>query len=62
MELILTEEEREFVVQVLEQRHRDMVKEISHTDHHHFKEVLKRKALVLESVLARLETHQAVLT
>ena len=53
-ELILSEEERELMRDILEERHRTLLVEISHTDHHHFKLVLRKKAEMLESVLSRI--------
>jgi hypothetical protein len=53
-ELVLNEEERELILDTLEERHRTLLVEISHTDHHHFKLVLRKKAAMLESVLSRL--------
>lgn len=53
-ELILSEEERELMQEILEERHRTLLVEISHTDHHHFKLVLRKKAEMLESVLSRI--------
>lgn len=50
MELKLTVEERDLLLQVLEEHHRDLVWEIAHTDHHHFKQVLKIKAKLLEGL------------
>lgn len=57
--LTLTEEECELIQEVLEERHRAMLFEIAHTDHHHFKVVLKKKADLLESVLQRFMAHAA---
>jgi len=51
--LALSEEERELIREILEERHRTLLVEISHTDHHHFKTVLRKKAELLESVLSR---------
>ena len=53
-ELILNEEERELISEILEERHRTLLIEIAHTDHHHFKVILKKKAELLELVLGRL--------
>jgi hypothetical protein len=53
-ELMLNQEERELIRDILEERHRTILVEISHTDHHHFKLVLRKKAQLLESVLSRL--------
>jgi hypothetical protein len=51
--LTLTEEERDLMQEILEERHRTLLLEISHTDHHHFKVVLRKKAEMLESLLNR---------
>jgi len=53
VQVTLTEDERELVQEILEERHRTLLFEISHTDHHHFKGVLRKKAELLESVLSR---------
>jgi hypothetical protein len=55
--LTLNEEESELIQEILEERHRTMLMEISHTDHHHFKVVLRKKAEVLESILNRFAVH-----
>ena len=55
--LTLSEEERELIQEILEERHRTLLMEISHTDHHHFKAVLRKKAELLESVLNRFMVH-----
>lgn len=54
MELILTTEEHELLLSILEQRHRELQTEISHTDHHEFKVLLRRHETLLESMLSRL--------
>ncbi|MBZ5680127.1 MAG: hypothetical protein LAO24_08475 [Acidobacteriia bacterium] len=57
LSLSLTDEERDLVQEVLEERHRTLLLEIAHTDHHHFRTVLRKKAELLESVLSRLMVH-----
>jgi hypothetical protein len=57
--LTMSEEEEELVQEVLEERYRTFLKEISHTDHHDFKVELRKKADLLESVLNRLLTRAA---
>lgn len=52
--LTLSEEEKDLVLDILEESHRTLLMEISHTDHHHFKSVLRKKAELLELVLSRL--------
>jgi len=51
--LTLSEEEQDLIQEILEEQHRTLLLEIAHTDHHHFKTVLQKKAEVLESVLSR---------
>ena len=55
--LPLTDDEKDLVQEILEERHRTLLLEIAHTDHHHFKTVLRKKADALESILSRLEVH-----
>ena len=54
MELILTTDEQELLLGILEQRRRELQKEISHTDHHDFKLALRKNEKLLESILSRL--------
>jgi hypothetical protein len=61
MELTLTVEEKDLVVEILGQSHRELLREISHTDHHEFKLVLRRKEKLLESVVNRLRVLQPAL-
>ena len=56
MELRLNNEEQELLLTILEQRHRELQREISHTDHHQFKQALRRNEQLLESVLSRLRS------
>jgi hypothetical protein len=61
MELTLTVEERDLVLEILGQSHRELLREISHTDHHEFKIALRRKEKLLESVVSRLRVMQTEL-
>ena len=54
MELSLNADERELLLQILEQRHLELQKEISHTDHRDFKQTLRRNEGLIESMLSRL--------
>jgi hypothetical protein len=56
MELTLTAEEHELLTSILEQRHRELMKEFWHTDHREYKELLRRQERLLESLLTRLRT------
>ena len=57
LSITLNEEERELIQEVLEERHRTLLMEISHTDHHDFKVGLRKKAELLENVLSRFMVH-----
>lgn len=54
MGLTLTTEEGELLLNILEQRRRELRKEISHTDHHEFKEILRKNDGLIESILTQL--------
>lgn len=57
MELTLTTEEHELLLNILEQRHRELMKDIWHTDHREYKELLRRHEKLLDSILSRLRMH-----
>jgi len=52
--LTLNEEERELVLEILEEHHRRLLREISRADHHDFKVVLQKKEKVVDELLGRL--------
>ncbi len=54
MEVSLTASERELLLEVLEERHRELLREISRADHHGFKIGLKENAGLIESMLTKL--------
>ncbi|MFP5277761.1 MAG: hypothetical protein ACLGPM_11640 [Acidobacteriota bacterium] len=54
MELILSEEEQDFLCNILEQHHRELLKEIAHTDSREFKQGLRRDEQLLDSLVCRL--------
>lgn len=56
MNLSLNSEERELLLELLEERQRVMLREISRADHHEFRESLKKNEQVLESVITRLRS------
>ena len=55
MELTLTTDEQELLLGILGKRHRELQKEIAHTDHHEFKLALRKNEKLLESILSRLQ-------
>lgn len=58
MELTLTTAEGEFLLEILEEHHRELFREIAGTDHREFRSVLKHKERLLESVVNKLEMLQ----
>lgn len=54
MELILNTEEQELLLRILEQCHRELLKEIAHADHHEFKQGLRKNEKLLDSMVSRL--------
>lgn len=56
MELILNSEERELLLALLEERQKVLLREISRSNHHEFRQSLQRNERVLESVIARLRS------
>ena len=56
MSLIVTEAEREFLLELLEARHRSMLHELHHTDTLDYKELLESKVEILENLKEKLKT------
>ena len=55
MELTLTSAEGEFLLEVLEEHHRELLREIARATHHEFKVALKNKEGLLDSTLRKLK-------
>lgn len=55
--LTLSDEERELLFEILEERHRALLREIWHTDHREFKLSLQKKERLLGSLLNRFMVH-----
>jgi hypothetical protein len=60
MELTLTPDEGELVTEILVERQRELLREISRAAHHDFKQELKRKENLLESILQKVGAAQSV--
>lgn len=58
MELRLTLEQQQLIADVLRQHQRELMMEISHTDHRELKTRLRERARVLEDVLEKLGVSQ----
>ncbi len=55
MELMLNAEEQELLIGILERRRRELAKEIPHTDHRDFKDMLRKNEGLIDSILQRLQ-------
>ncbi len=60
MDLMLSTEERDVLAEILNERERLLKKEISHTDSREFKVLLRKKEMVLDSILGRLQAREMV--
>jgi hypothetical protein len=58
MEFSINSEEREFLLELLEERQREMLREISRSHHRQFRQSLKRNEQILEGVIVRLRSLQ----
>jgi len=56
VEVSLTASERDLLLEILEERHRELLREISRAEHHDFKAELKGNATLIESMLSKLRT------
>jgi hypothetical protein len=55
MEMRFTAEEAELLIAILEERQREVLREISRTMHHEFKESLRKNEVLLESAIDKLK-------
>jgi hypothetical protein len=58
MELLLTCEEATVLMEILEENHHQLVREISRAKHREFKLALKKREELLESIVAKLKATQ----
>ena len=54
MEVEISGEEREFLQEILEEKHQRLIQEIDHTDTDDFEKMLKRKVEVLEELKRKI--------
>jgi hypothetical protein len=57
MEPTFSPEERELLLEILEEHHRELLREIARTKHHDFKSELKKKERLLESIVHKMEQY-----
>ncbi len=60
MQLKLTDEETQLLMQILEEQHRELLLEISRTDHHHFKLLLRNKEKLVAGMLDKMAQEVCV--
>jgi hypothetical protein len=60
MELHLTDEERELLLEILQERHKNLIHEIARTDHHDFRHELQHRCRKLEGILGKVQAHRVV--
>ena len=56
MTLNLTDEEREFLLELLEAKHTSMMHELHHTDTHDYRQMLEQKLNVIEALQEKLKS------
>ncbi|MBZ5566364.1 MAG: hypothetical protein LAN64_00790 [Acidobacteriia bacterium] len=61
MEMHITAQEQELLAEVLRQHQRELLREISHADHHDFKLALRARARLLEELLKKLDAPEPAL-
>lgn len=54
MEICVSDEEFGLLAEILQERHIALLHEISHTDHHEFKMMLKHRNTMLEHLMEKL--------
>jgi hypothetical protein len=55
MRLDISPDERDFLLELLEEKRTSLLHQIHHTDTHDYEDMLKRKVDVLEGLKARIE-------
>ena len=58
MEFSISSSERELLLEILAEHHRELLREISRAEHHQFKAVLKSKEKLLARLLENLNAAQ----
>ena len=58
MELRLSDHERRLLLEILEERHKNLIHEIARTDHREFKHELQTRCLLIEGILKRVQATE----
>ena len=59
MNISFSPEERELLLEILQERHRELLREISRATHNEFKVALKKNESILQSIIAKLQAAAA---
>ena len=57
MEVTFTPEEHQLIAEILEEHHRELLRELSRTEHREFKAVLRRREEMVQGVLNKLAKY-----
>ncbi len=60
MEICVTDEEYGLLADILHERHAALRREIAHTDHHEFKQMLKKRNDLLEALMEKLGVTESI--
>lgn len=60
MELRLNDQEKRLLLEILEERYRNLIHEIARTDHRDFKHELQARCSVIEGILKRVQAQEKV--
>jgi len=60
MELRLNDQERRLLLEILEERHSNLINEIARTDHRDFKHELQARCSVIEDILRKVQSQENI--
>lgn len=60
MELQLSHQERRLLLEILEERNKNLIHEIARTDHREFKHELQTRCALVEGILKKVQAQEAV--
>jgi len=58
MELRFTDEEMELLLEILQERHKNLIHEIARTDHRDFKHELQNRCAKIEGILKKVQAER----
>lgn len=60
MELRLTDHERQLLLEILQERHSNLIHEIARTDHRDYKHELQQRCSEIEGILKKVQVDERV--